>query len=122
MSSFSGTNATDSICPKGWQLPTYSGDKSFNNLFVNGDLSYGMSNSGSTRDFGLLSAPLSYVRSGYYNWDSTGLGYRGSYGYYWSLRSYSTTYSYSLVFYSSGLGPQNYNSRGHGFAVRCVSQ
>ena len=122
MSSFSGVNATDSICPKGWQLPTYSGDKSFNNLFVNGDLSYGMSNSGSTRDYGLLSAPLSYVRSGYYYWNSTGLNNRGSLGYYWSLRSSNTTYSDYLSFNSSYLGPQNSSNRGNGFAVRCVSQ
>ena len=122
LSSFSGVNATDSICPKGWQLPTYSGDKSFNNLFVNGDLSYGMSNSGSTRDYGLLSAPLSYVRSGNYAWNSTGLNYRGSYGYYWSLRSHNTTCSNLLSFYSSRLSPQSYSYRGYGYAVRCVSQ
>ncbi|MBQ3430570.1 hypothetical protein IJG20_00485, partial [Candidatus Saccharibacteria bacterium] len=115
-------NATDSICPKGWQLPTYSGDKSFNNLFVNGDLSYGMSNSGSTRDYGLLSAPLSYVRSGYYYWSSTGLNNRGSVGDYWSLRSSNTTLSSSLNFSSSSLNPQDYSRRGYGFAVRCVSQ
>ena len=81
-----------------------------------------MSNSGSSRDFGLLSAPLSYVRSGDYRYYSTELFVRGSFGYYWSLRSSNTTYSNSLGFYSSYLNPQNYNNRGYGFAVRCVSQ
>ena len=47
----------------------------------------------SSRDFGLLSAPLSYVRSGDYYWGSTELNNRGSNGYYWSLRSYNTTIS-----------------------------
>ena len=81
-----------------------------------------MSNSGSSRDYGLLSAPLSYVRSGVYYWYSTGLSNRGSNGYYWSLRSYNTTSSNNLLFYSSNLSPQYYGSRGYGFAVRCVSQ
>ena len=81
-----------------------------------------MSNSGSTRDYGLLSAPLSYVRSGYYYWNSTGLNYRGSGGYYWSLRSSNTAGSGSLYFSSSGFYPQNYGARGYGFAVRCVSR
>ena len=82
-----------------------------------------MSNSGSTRDYGLLSAPLSYVRSGYYYWSSTGLSNRGSDGNYWWLRSNNTTTSYSLYFRSSNLGPRYYSySRGNGFAVRCVSQ
>ena len=81
-----------------------------------------MSNSGSSRDFGLLSAPLSYVRSGYYYWSSTGLSNRGSGGYYWSLRSTNTTYSGNLLFGSSDLYPQYGVYRGYGFAVRCVSQ
>ena len=76
----------------------------------------------STRDFGLLSAPLSYVRSGDYAWDSTGLVNRGSRGYYWSLRPGNTTSSNYLSFDSSYLGPQRSDSRGDGFAVRCLSK
>ena len=71
-----------------------------------------------SRDFGLLSSPLSYVRSGYYDWYSTGLSYRGSYGCYWSLRSANTTASYYLRFNSSYLYPQYGDRRGNGFAVR----
>ena len=75
-----------------------------------------------SRDFGLLSAPLSYVRSGDYGWGSTGLNVRGSYGYYWTLHSDRTTFSTSLVFYSALLSfPNNNHQRGGGFAVRCVS-
>ena len=71
----------------------------------------------SSRDFGLLSAPLSYVRSGDYAWASTGLNYKGSYGLYWSLRPHNTTYSYNLYFHSSGLHPQSNDIRGYGFAT-----
>ena len=70
----------------------------------------------STRDYGLLSAPLSYVRSGGYYWSSTELSSRGSLGYYWSLRSNNTTYSDNLRFLSSYLNPQYYSTRGYGFA------
>ena len=75
-----------------------------------------------SRDFGLLSSPLSYVRSGDYAWDSTGLVNRGSRGYYWSLRSGNATSSNGLYFYSSALGPQYSSDRGYGFAVHKISK
>ena len=71
-----------------------------------------------SRDYGLLSAPLSYVRSGDYRYYSTELFVRGSFGYYWSLRSSNTTSSYYLYFGSSNLSPQYNSARGTGFAVR----
>ena len=91
---------------------------SYSSLFIN-KVVLDMPNL-STRDYGLLSAPLSYVRSGSYSWSSTGLSYRGSSGYYWSLRSYTTTNSDNLGFDSSGLSPQNYHNRGYGFAVHRI--
>ena len=74
-----------------------------------------------SRDYGLLSAPLSYVRSGDYRYYSTELFVRGSGGHYWSLRPNNTTNSSCLSFRSSYLDPQYGNTRGNGFAVRCVS-
>ena len=79
-----------------------------------------MKNEGEERESGLLSNPLSFLRSGYFAWVSASLGNRGGYGYYWSLRSANTTYSNSLRFSSTLLNPQNSNDRGSGFAVRCV--
>ena len=72
------------------------------------------------RDSGVLSSPLSFLRSGYFGWNFAGLDGRGGSGYYWSLRSGSATYSGYLYFDSTYLSPQDYGNRGNGFAVRCV--
>ena len=74
------------------------------------------------RDSGLLSSPLSFLRSGYFYWGNAGLNDRGGSGNYWSLRSNSTTNSYYLYFNNTGLNPQYSNNRGNGFAVRCVAE
>ena len=76
---------------------------------------------GTNQDPGILSTPLSFLRSGYFGWYGAGLGDRGGNGYYWSLRSYSTTSSNDLGFNNTYLNPQNDYGRGYGFAVRCGS-
>ena len=75
------------------------------------------------RDSGLLSSPLSFLRSGLFYWSVAGLNSRGGSGdgYYWFLRSYSTTFSSNLYFHNTNLNPQSSNYRGNGFAVRCVT-
>ena len=45
---------------------------------------------------------------------------RGSYGLYWSSSFASATGAYSLLFDSTGVGPQSYNNRRNGFTVRAV--
>ena len=51
----------------------------------------------------------------------TGLGDRGSRGYYWSASLSSQAYGYNLGFNSSGVDPaSSYNSRFYGFSVRAV--
>ena len=47
-------------------------------------------------------------------------GNRGSYGGYWSSSWYSARSARNLGFGSGGVGPQNYNDRCSGFAVRPV--
>ena len=42
-------------------------------------------------------------------------------GYYWSAATYSTNLSRYLSFNASYLYPRNGNSKGYGFAVRCVA-
>ena len=84
-----------------------------------------MKNTGQTeednRDSGLLSNPLSFLRSGRFYWNSAGLGSRGIYGDYWSLRSYSTTDSNELYLGNTSLNPYANDHRGFGYAVRCES-
>ena len=123
-----GNVAKDSICPRGWQLPTYdtTDPKSYYNLIVR---VYGGNNrpyanrlDGTLADSILLSQPLSFLRSGDYNWQTASRNLRGSYGYYWGSRIFSVADANSLSFDSSGLDPQpNYN-RGTGFSVRCVAR
>ena len=50
----------------------------------------------------------------------TGLGSRGTRGYYWSASLYSAADGYYLYFYSGGVSPANYYYRFHGFSVRAV--
>ena len=83
--------------------------------------SYSMKNEGDERDSGVLSNPLSFLRSGSFGWSFAGLSNRGGGGDYWSLRSANTTNSNNLYFSNTYLTPQNYSSRGNGLAVRCVS-
>ena len=95
-------------------MPTYEGDKSFTTLI---NTSYSMKNSENERDAGVLSNPLSILRSGFYYWPDAGRRDYGVAGYYWSLRSASATYSGNLLFYNTNLAPQNGSTRGYGFAV-----
>ena len=123
-----GNVAKDSICPRGWQLPTYdtTDPKSYYNLIVR---VYGGNNrpyanrlDGTLADSILLSQPLSFLRSGYYHWQTASRNYRGSDGRYWESRIASVTLANYLYFYSSSLNPQYGNFRGYGFSVRCVSR
>ena len=97
--------------------------KSFTTLI---NTSYSMSNCASNncesgQDAGVLSNPLSFLRSGYFYWVNASLRTRGGDGYYWSPRSNDTTYSSRLVFHDTYLDTQYSSYRGTGFAVRCES-
>ena len=106
----------------GWRLPSNSGSGSFYNLVLlylgrEGDTS-GLEEA----DAALQFAPLEFTRTGYYLWSSAVLGSRGSGGYFWSSRSYSSTRSYNLLFYSTYVGPQAGDDRGRGFSLRCLAR
>ena len=79
-----------------------------------------MKNEGESRDSGILSSPLSFLRSGLFIWDNANPEGRSGAGLYWYLRSANTTSSNDLYFYDTYLNPQHNYSRGVGFAVRCV--
>ena len=129
-----GANATDSICPAGWRLPTNS---NYNTLIVTtyggADLNTGNRQVGTIavanatyKDYhtyamtdALQRAPLSFPFSGYYGYYSGGLGGGGR---WWSSTAYSATDAYNLVFLASYLDPQDTHHQGYGFAVRCVAQ
>ena len=76
----------------------------------------------SSRDSGVLSSPLSFLRNGNLSWGNTDILNLGSYGYYWLLRSINVNISSSFVFGITILYPQyNVTDRGTGMAARCVS-
>ena len=90
-------NASQSICPKGWKLPTR-------------DQFSGITNQVDA---------FSPVYSGRYNNGS--LGSTGSYGYWWSATAGSSGNQYYLYYSNGSLDTSNgrYN-RNFGYSVRCV--
>ncbi len=112
-----GANATGSICPTGWKLPTskVTTSGSFGGLTT----AYGISSNaaGSTA---LRSSPLYFVYGGLVN--SGYLSSAGSGGRYWSSTAVSSTYAYNLYFYSSDVNPSSNTYRYIGLPVRCLVQ
>ena len=126
------SEAADSICPRGWQLPashTADSTKSWQNLLTTtywGDTDNrdGASNLSSAEGAAMLhKMPLSIVFSGYYNWVVGGLSSRGSGGGYWSSTPNSNYYNaYNLNFGSTNVNPQGSNNKPYGFTIRCVAR
>ena len=108
-------DATDSICPKGWHLPTAnnSDNASFQTLMN----AYSIGND-STK---ITQSPLYFHPSGHVT--SGSLWSTGRYGYYWSSTAYSSTRSaYDFSFYSGGVDPSEYDTRYLGQSVRCLAR
>ncbi|MBR3143957.1 hypothetical protein IKF12_02015 [Candidatus Saccharibacteria bacterium] len=108
-------DVNQSICPAGWRLPTYSGDKSYANLVSAANLTSGTSGN-------IQNAPAYFVYGGYWSGSS---GSVGGYGGYWSS-VVSDDYGYGayrLCFYRTGvLSPHDGYDRDGGNSVRCVAR
>ena len=108
-------DANQSICPAGWRLPTYSGDKSYQNLVDVEGLTAGT-------DGNIQNSP---TYSGYWFFGSLSNGDgSGSTGHYWSsVAAQNSDFSYHLYFNSQGglLGQNDY-SRNRGYTLRCVAR
>ena len=101
-----------------WQLPTYDGTKSYQNLLVG---VYGGVNDGSNRDSIIQQKPINLIHNGFYDYDSGGIGGRNNVGYYWRPSSVSADNARSLYFHSTYLSPLGYgNDKGLGFSLRCL--
>ena len=118
------TKATDSICPKGFELPTSaSGDSynftpgSFYNLLRN---AYNIS-SNTTGGTAMRNAPLFFVRSGNVRPSNRYLYYAGTEGAYWSSVASSSSNTYFMSFSSSYVRPSVSSYRYDGRSVRCVA-
>ena len=110
-------NASASICPKGWKLPT-------KDQYVALDVAYGGNGSDRTGDTTqvnkFLASPLNFNYTGYVGGGSV-LSPSGV-AYYWSRTANSEAYAYNLLFQPNGRFSPQYSNRKHlGFAVRCVA-
>jgi len=104
------SNATLSICPAGWRLPTgYGGEFGALNTAING---------GSTgTDTGLRTSWLAQWSGNWYN----GFGEQGNYGVYWASSQSSAQYAYILSLSSTNANPATSESKNAGFAIRCLA-
>lgn len=106
--SMSSGNTTNSICPKGWRLPTGGSSGEFQTLYNN-------YNSLSA----LRSSPVNLTLSGDVG-NSTPYG-RGSYGRYWSSTAHSSGNAYLIYLAASNVYPAYNIGTYFGFSVRCVA-
>lgn len=111
-------NAEDSICPKGWQLPT-SNNQNKGSFYLLLD-KYGLNSSYNSTT--ITQSPLYFNPSGYVY--SGSLRYAGDIGYYWSSTASSlTSLTYYLNFNSGDVNPSRTNGRRYyGFSVRCLAR
>lgn len=114
-------NPQNSICPKGWRLPTIS---NVPYTTVNSTSEFGrlnqLYNGGGSTDPKLISAPLWFVRSGFVYYGS--LSNPGSVAYYWSSTVYGSSGAYVLYFTATGVNPAVSYGRNFGWSVRCVAR
>ena len=101
-------NATASICPKGWRLPTGGSSGELETLYDN------------YNSTALMQGDPAFVLSGSQRGSST--KYQGSTGYYWSSTAYNSSWAYSLWLNSSNVGATSNSYKYYGYTVRCVAQ
>ncbi len=65
--------------------------------------------------------PLQFLRTGYYNRSYGYLHVRTTSGLWWSATAGSATGGRHLNTWTGGVGAQDRNFRGYGFALRCVA-
>ena len=131
------SDTLDSICPKGWRLPTGGSGGDFEQLGKSGNTNRYSSQSAyngsdstysgiTGRWFGSTTAGASgaafFPAAGYYS--SGSLSNASSDGYYWSstVNSSNTNRAYYLGFYSSTVGLADYSNKYFGNSVRCVAR
>ena len=103
-------NATSSICPKGWRLPTSGDDGEFYILYNQ------YPSSETLRETSGPALVLSGFRNG---GDNRGLG---SSGYFWSSTTRSSSGTYDLSLNSTVVYPASINSKYNGYTLRCLAQ
>lgn len=102
----SSYSAPNSICPKGWKMPT---DEVFNTLITKYNYST------------LSNPPAKFVLSGRcYPSYSTCPHQHNQFGWYWVSNASPINNNYFFLFYESGMYMSNADDAKHGYAVRCI--
>ena len=108
-----------SICPKGWRLPSITGNTSFSNLF--GQYNLPTSNVSANYIAGAEASPLNFSRAGYY-YGST-YANQGVSGAYWSNYHGGSAVDAHDFYYSDSLfRPINVDDIAIGFSIRCLAR
>lgn len=103
---YTGTSqSTQSICPKGWTLPSQSQFQALINSGLDGT--------------NFMQSPYYLLRGGYLG--NSSLYSAGSAGYYWSSTPNGSNIALYLTFNSGYLNINGYYERYHGFSVRCMA-
>ena len=102
---YTGTSqSTQSICPKGWTLPSQSQFQALISSGLDGT--------------NFMQSPYYLLRDGWLNNNSLSLA--GSNGFYWSSTPYGSSYAYGLRF-NSGNVFMGSGDRYYGLSIRCVA-
>lgn len=114
-----GSNAKSSICPKGWRLPPYEGNKSYFNLLSN---TYDLKGNSMGLDK-IMSDPLNFYLAGFYDFGQRHIGSMDN-GYYWSSNIAGIGDAKILAIGSlyGVIEPQTSYESANGSSVRCVAR
>ena len=113
---------TESICPKGWQLPDNSGIYSYSNLALHYGLPTSVDYAAGTAIQTIQRPPLYFAIAGTY---VSTISNQGNHTYYWSRTDNSSNASIAFSFLfdtqSGNFSPQaDFTTKNSGFPVRCV--
>ena len=114
----------NSICSKGWQLPTVTSENNTsNNLLEDYEIIDDAQNPSYTIDgfSKIIASPLYFIRAGYVQGSKLWRG-NNPRGYYWSSATGGGSGSYNLMFEKDNIQRQRYAYRNLGVSVRCLAR
>ena len=121
------SNAPDTFCPLGWQLP-YSGtdgdyyNKSKSWIYLITAYSIGFNDGTTEGATKFKSYPFSYVYSGTIRWTTGRLYNQNNGGYYWSGTIKDDGRGYTNSTWAIAIRPNLVESKNYGYTVRCASE
>ena len=116
-------NPKNSICPKGWRLPTISNQSEAlpgsTNEFAR--LNYLYNENKTNTDAGLTVSPLLFIRSGRVNNNS--FEYQNAQSFYWYNANSTSSYAYTFSFTNNTVAlAGGQATKGTGRSLRCLAR